>query len=352
MTIPAFLQSLLTAHGPSGYEATPASVWREAAAAWSDDVQSDSMGTSWARVPGTAGGPALALVGHIDEIGLLVTHIDDKGNLRFIGVGGWDPQILVGQRVVLATRGGAVPGVIGKKPIHLLKADDRKKAPELKDLHIDIGAASAEEASEHVRIGDVAVIAGDPVELLGGRVASRAMDNRLGCYVVAEAARIVAERGGAAGDVIAVAAAQEEVGLNGARTIAHRLRPGLAVAVDVTHATDAPGIDENENGSHHFGTGPVISRGTTLHPVVTEELIAAAAAEGIGYTLEGTTRGTGTDADAIFLSRDGIPTGLVSLPLRYMHSPVEVCQLSDVEDAARLLAAFALRLSAELTFTR
>ena len=182
-------------------------------------------------------------------------------------MGGWDPQILIGQRIVLETKEGPVAGVVGKKPIHLLKPDDRKKVPEMRELHIDVGAADGDEARSLVRIGDVAVIDGEPVELRSGRVISRSMDNRLGCFVAFEAARLVAEAGGAPGDVIAVAAVQEETGLNGARTVAHHLRPGLAIAVDVTHATDAPGVDEAEIGRHHLGSGPVIERGTSMHPL-------------------------------------------------------------------------------------
>lgn len=352
MTIPPVLQTLLTAHGPSGYESDPAAAWREAAGAYSDDVRSDVMGSSVALVPGTADGPSLALVGHIDEIGLIVTHIEESGFLRFTGVGGWDPQVLVGQRVVLATAGGPVPGVVGKKPIHLLDADARKKVPEMKEMHIDIGAADGDAASELVRVGDTAVIAGEPVELQAGRVASRSMDNRIGSYVSYEAARLVAEQGGAPGDVFAVAGVQEETGLNGARTTAYSLRPDLAVAIDVTHATDAPGISESELGKHPFGSGPVIERGTNIHPRVSEMLIEAAEAEKIPYTLSASARSTGTDADAIHVSRGGVPTGLVSVPLRYMHSPVEVVQVDDIENTARLLAAFAMRIPADATFER
>ncbi len=352
MTLPPVLRSLLTAHGPSGYEAAPAAVWREAARSFADEVEGDVMGSSTARVAGTGGGPSLAVVGHVDEIGLIVTHIEDSGFLRFIGVGGWDTQILIGQRIVLATRNGPLAGVLGKKPIHLLTQDDRKKVPELKELHIDIGAKDGDEARSMVRIGDVAVIDGEPLEMPNGRVVSRSMDNRLGCFVAFEAARLVAEGGGAGGDVIAVAAVQEEVSFGGSRTIAHRLDPGVAIAVDVTHATDAPGIDESQHGRHHFGSGPVIERGSTLHPKVSELLIEAAEAEGIPHTIAASARSTGTDADAIFTARDGVPTGLVSVPLRYMHSPVEMVQLDDVENAARLIAAFARRLPADVSFDR
>jgi endoglucanase len=351
MPLPDVLRSLLTATGPSGYETAPAKAFADACAPFAD-VSTDVMGTVTARVKGTGDGPTVAIVGHIDEIGLIVTHIDDKGYLSFIGVGGWDPVILVGQRVELTTRDGIVPGVVGKKPIHLLKDDERKKAAELKDLHIDIGAKDGDEAKKLVRIGDVAVITADPLELPNERFVARAMDNRLGCFVAYEAARLVAEAGGARGDVVAVAAVQEEITFAGARTVAHQLRPDVALVVDVTHATDAPGIDERENGSHPLGSGPVIERGSTMHPRVFDELVAAAEADEIPHTLSASARYTGTDADAIHVSRQGIPTGLISLPLRYMHSPVELVQLDDVLNGAKLAAAFARRLTAETSFER
>jgi endoglucanase len=351
MPIPPVLRSLLTAHGPSGYETAPAAAWREAASSFAE-VSVDVMGSSTARVPGTAGGRRLAVVGHIDEIGLIVTHVDDDGHLSFTGVGGWDPQILVGQRVELATRGGVVPGVVGKKPIHLLKDEERKKVTEIKDMHIDIGAKDGDEARSLVRIGDVAVIAGDPIELPNDRVASRSMDNRLGCFVALEAARLVAEAGGAPGDVIAVAAVQEEVTFGGSRTTAYSLEPDLAIVVDVTFATDTPGIEVKELGKHPFGSGPVVERGSILHPRVSEGLLEAAEAEGIPHTISASAARTGTDADAIHLTRAGIPCGGIGLPLRYMHSPVEMVQLDDVHNAARLIAAFARRLPADATFER
>lgn len=352
MSIPPVLRSLLTATGPSGYETAPAAVWRDAASAWADEVRVDHMGSSTARVKGTAGGRTLAIVGHIDEIGLIVTHIDEKGFLRFIGVGGWDPVNLIGQRVEVTTKNGVIMGVIGKKPIHLMKPDERKAAAEMKDLHIDIGADGEDEAKAAVRIGDVAVIAGEPVELPNDRVVSRSMDNRLGCYVAFEAARLVKEAGGAKGDVIAVAGVQEETGLSGAATLAHNVDIDLAIVTDVTHATDAPGIDVNEIGAHAFGSGPVIERGVALSPVVSELLLATADTDGIPYTIAASARHTGTDVDALHISRGGVPCGLVSLPLRYMHSPVEMMQLDDIENAAKLIAAFALSLAADQTFLR
>jgi endoglucanase len=352
MALPDVLRDLLEAAGPSGYETAPARVWREAAEAAGLEAVIDVVGSCTARVPGAAKGPRLAVVGHIDEIGLIVSHIDDDGFLWFKAVGGWDAQILVGQRVTLLTRDGRLAGVIGKKPIHLLRDDEGKKAPEIRDLHIDIGAKDGDDARARVRIGDVAVVAGEPVELPHDRLCSRALDNRLGAYVALEAARLVAQEGGAPGEVVAVATTQEEITFAGSRTSAYSLDPAVAIAVDVTHATDAPGIEVKESGRHPLGSGPALNRGSIIHPAVFELLHSTAEEEGIAFTIEASSRGTGTDADAIHLTRAGIPTGVVSIPLRYMHSPVEVIQLDDVQACARLIAAFARRLTPGMSFVR
>jgi putative aminopeptidase FrvX len=353
MTLPPVLLRLLSAAGPSGYETAPAAVFAEAARVFTDDVSVDIMGSVVARVPGTVeGAPLLAIVGHIDEIGLMVTHIDDDGFLRFAGVGGWDAQVLAGQRVRLETKGATLPGVVGRKAIHLLRDEDRKKVPELRELHIDIGAKDGDEARKLVRIGDVAVIDGEPIELLGDRFISRAMDNRLGAFIALEAARLVAEAGGAPGVVAACGVVQEEIGLHGARTAAFGIAPDVAIAVDVTHETGVPGTDVSEIGKHRFGDGAVIERGSTMNPALFEMLHDTAEREGIPFTVAAAARGTGTDADAIHLSRAGVPTGLISIPLRYMHSPVEMAQLDDIEACARLIAAFAMSLTAETSFAR
>jgi len=290
------------------------------------------------------------VMGHIDEIGLIVTHIDDEGYLWFREVGGWDAQILVGQRVVLDTREGPIRGLVGKKPIHLLRDEERKKVAEIRELHIDIGAKDGKQAREMVRIGDVAVIDADPLELPNGRLASRALDNRLGSFVALEAARLVAEAGGGQWELAAVAAAQEEITFGGSRTSAFSLEPDAAIVVDVTHATDAPGIDVKEAGKHEFGSGPVITRGSTINEGLFELLYETAEQEKIPFTVEASSRATGTDADAVNASRGGVPTALVSIPLRYMHSPVELVQLDDVHACARLIAAVALRIEREATF--
>jgi putative aminopeptidase FrvX len=348
------LLELLAARGPSGYEQAPAAVWSEAASSFAQ-VSTDLVGTPLALVApkhGFESSPRRLLVmGHIDEIGLIVTHIDDEGYLWFRPVGGWDAQILVGQRLAIDTREGPVTGVVGKKPIHLLRDEEAKKVADIRDMHIDIGARDGKDARAIVRIGDVAVIDAQPVELPNGRLTSRALDNRLGSYVALQAARIVAEAGGGEWELAAVAVAQEETTFGGSRTSAFSLEPDAAIVIDVTHATDAPGIDVKESGKHELGSGPVLSRGSTLNDKLFELLFAAGEEAKIPFTLEATGRATGTDADAVHLSRSGVPTALVSIPIRYMHSPVELVQLDDVEACARLVAAAALRLQRESSFS-
>jgi putative aminopeptidase FrvX len=352
VSVPDLLRDLLTAAGPPGHEAAPAAVWRDAAEAFGAEVTVDAMGTSVARVGGRGDHPLLAVVGHVDEIALLVSHIGDKGFLHVVRSGGWDPQVLVGQRVQVMTREGPVPGVVGRKPIHLLEQEERKKAVELKQLHVDIGARDGDEARERVSEGDQVVIAADPVELPNGRLASRSLDNRLGVYVALEVARRVHEAGGGAGPVAGVAAVQEELGAHGARAMAYGLRPDLAVVVDVTHATDAPGVEPGELGKHGLGDGPTITRGAIVSRPLNDLLDAAAAAEGIDCATEVAGGATHTDADVIHMSRTGIATALVSIPLRYMHSPVELVELADVENVIRLIAAMALRLEPDQQLTR
>jgi endoglucanase len=341
------LLELLEARGPSGYEHAAAAVWSRAAGEFAE-VSSDVVGTPRATVARRRGarGDArrLIVMGHIDEIGLIVTHIDDEGFLWFREVGGWDPQVLVGQRVLLDTRGGPVRGIIGRKPIHLLREDDRKKVSEVRDMHIDIGARDGDEARAMVRIGDVAVIDAGPVMLPNGRLVSRALDNRVGSFVALEAARLVAEAGGAAWEVVALAAAQEETTFGGSRTSAFSLEPDAAIVVDVTHATDAPSIDTRQSGRHELGSGPVIERGSNINAALFERLYGAGERARIPFTVEASGRATGTDADAVHISRGGVPTGLVSIPLRYMHSPVELVALEDIDAGARLIAATALAL--------
>jgi putative aminopeptidase FrvX len=345
-----FLTKLLSTPGPSGNEAAAAEVWREEARKFAG-VRGDSMGNSFATL-NSGGSPGVMLSGHIDEIGLMITHVDEQGLLHFTGVGGWDPQVLVGQRVRMQTSDGEVFGVIGKKAIHLMEAEERKKVSQIKNLWIDVGAKDSDEAKEMVRVGDVGVLDQDLLELPNGRVASRSLDNRMGTFVVLEALRLLSEEDNLAPEVIAVASVQEEIGLYGARGAAFGLDPDAAIAVDVTHATDTPGVSKNENGDHALGSGPVIARASVLSPTVSDGLIATAEAEEIPYTLQGNSRSTGTDADAIHFTRAGIATGLVSCPNRYMHSPNEIVDLEDLENCARLISAYVKTLDENTDFVR
>jgi endoglucanase len=347
-----FLERLLNAEGPSGFETRPAAVWREEAETFARDVTTDLYGSVSAAVnPG--GSPRVMLAGHLDEIGLQITHIDEEGDLYVDEVGGWDPQVLVGQRVRILGRDGNVPGVIGKKAIHLMKPDERTKASKITDLWVDVGATSADEVKElGLRVGDPMVLDQGMIRLAGDRVVSRAMDNRIGAYIVLEALRLLAEDPGEAA-AYAVATAQEEIGYQGggARTAAYALKPDVALVVDVTFSTDVPDVPKKELGDHKIGGGPVLTRGSAAHPVVFDRLVEAAEAEGIPYTIQAAPKYTRTDADAIYLVRSGVPTGLASVPNRYMHSPNELVSLEDLQRTARLFAAFVRRLTPGVDLT-
>lgn len=336
-----FLKRLLDTPGPSGFEAAVARVWREEAERFADRVTADVSGNSFATV-NEGGSPRVMLAGHIDEIGLMITHIDDDGFLYVDGIGGWDPQVLVGQRIRILGKDGHVLGVVGKKPIHLMKGDEKEKASKLTDLWVDIGVRGRDAVLRRgIRVGDPAVIDAGVVELGEGLIASRAIDNRIGAFVVLEALRLLSQDRPRA-EVTAVATAQEEIGYQGggARTSAYRLDPQVAIVVDVTFATDSPGVEKKELGDHRIGGGPVLTRGSAAHPVVFERLVEVAEREGIPYSIAASPRYTSTDADAIYLSRAGVATGIVSVPNRYMHSPNEIVSLEDLERAARLIAAF------------
>lgn len=348
----SFLETLLNTPGPSGFEQRPAKVWRAEAEGFAD-VWTDVVGNSYAGV-GLESRPRVLMAGHIDEIGLQVTHADDSGLLYFGGIGGWDPQVVVGQRVLLLSQKGDIPGVIGRKAIHLLEPKEREKAVKLKDLWIDVGASSKEELDEMgVRVGDPAVLNESMIRLAGDRIASRAIDNRMGAWVVLEALRILSKDRKEAG-AIAVATTQEEIGYQGggARTSAYETKPDVALVVDVTHATDVPDVEKKEVGDHKLGGGPVLSRGSVTHPDVFERLASVAEANDIPYSIQAAPRFTSTDADNIHLVRTGIPTGLVSVPNRYMHSPSEVVSIDDLVNTARLLAAFVQSLDGDVSFVR
>ena len=349
MPIPDLLERLLTTPGPSGEERAAAAVWREAAAPVGE-VSSDVLGSSWVCVPGTAGGPKLLLVGHIDEIGLVVTHLGDDGLAAVRTLSGWDPSAAAYQRVDVQTRGGVVPGVVAVKQQKRKRGEDRRPI-ESDDLFLDVGAKDGDELRSLIRAGDHVIWHGAPLALHGNRVASRAFDNRMGCYVALESARRIAERGGAPGDVIAAAAVQEEVGdYAGSRTVAFATEPDVALAIDVTNPSDIRGADHDDEGKIVLGGGPTLSRGPSIHPDVFELLHDTAEAEGIPFAIEVSKGTTWTDADAVYVSRAGVATGVVSVPLRYMHSPVETIDLEDVERAVQLIVAFAFKLEPGLSF--
>ncbi|MEO7363468.1 MAG: M42 family metallopeptidase [Gemmatimonadaceae bacterium] len=346
----AFLKRLLDTPGPSGFEHAPAKVWREEAAKFAS-VRADVVGNSIATVEG-GGGPTIMLAGHIDEIGVIITYVDDNGFAFIEPIGGWDPQVLVAQRIRFLGQNGYVHGVIGKKPIHLIKPDEREKASKMTDLWVDIGTTSRAETLEHLNVGDAGVIDTRLLELPNGRIVSRAIDDRIGAFVVLEALRRYAENPGAA-RVVAVATTQEEIGYSGggARVAAHTVNATMAIAVDVTFATDHPSVEKKEVGDHKLGGGPVLTRGSVISPVVFRLLKHAADAASIPYSLHAAGRVTSTDADAIQLSREGVATGLVSIPNRYMHSPNEMVSLEDVQRAAELIAATCRLVTSETDFT-
>jgi putative aminopeptidase FrvX len=348
-----FLERLLDAEGPSGFETRPAAVWREEASGFADSVRTDVSGNVVAAV-NPAGHPRVMLAGHLDEIGLQITHVDEEGYLYVDEVGGWDPQVLVGQRVRILGKNGTVSGVVGKKAIHLILPDERDKASKVKDLWVDVGASSRDEVTElGIRVGDPMVVDAGLVRLAGDRIVSRAMDNRIGAYVVLEALRLLAGDPAEAA-VFAVATAQEEIGYHGggARPVAFALEPEVALVVDLTFSTDVPDVPKKELGEHKIGGGPVLTRGSAAHPVVFDILVEAAEAEGIPYTIQAAPKYTRTDADAIYLVRAGVPTGVVSVPNRYMHSPNELVSRADLDWTSRLLAAFVRRLTPQVDFTR
>ena len=351
----SFLFRLLEAAGPSNYEVEAARVWRQEAERFCASVIADVNGNSIARlrtgVP--EGAPKVLLTGHIDEIGLIVSHVNDDGTLAFRGIGGWDPQVLVGQRIRVLARDGALTGVVGRKAIHLLKGDERDKAVKLEDLWIDLGAAKKEEVAGKVRVGDPAVIEAGPVALPfgDGLVAARAHDDRCCAFIALEALRLLSEGEPPRADVYAAATVQEEITFRGAHTVTATLQPDVAIALDVTHASDRPGVAAAEVGEHAVGTGAAITRGSVANEALVELLVRTAEREGLKYTLEASGRHSGTDADAMIITGRGLAAGVVSVPCRYMHSPVEVVSLHDLDTAARLLAAAIRAIGPETDFT-
>jgi len=340
-----FLKRLLETASPSGFEEANAAHFREYVTPFADRVETDRHGNVIASV--NPGAPVrVMLSGHIDEIGFLIHHIADEGYCYFRPIGGHDTVVIVGQRVTVHTANGPVPGVIGKKPIHLLTPEERDKGKvELHDLWIDLGVTGGKDevAAAGVQIGDCVTYAVGFQQLLGDRIAARALDNRIGAWVVAEALRRVRELAPQVG-VFAVASVQEEIGLRGARTAAYSIDPQIGIAVDVSFATDYPSMDKRKVSELKLGKGPGILRGANASRKLSEFLIKTATDSEIPHQISISPAGTGTDANAIQVSRGGVTTGLVDVPLRYMHTPCEVIALSDADNAAELLARACAKL--------
>lgn len=345
-----FLADLINSISPSGYEAPVAAVWKAEAEKFADKVWTDTHGNSYAVVnPG--GSPRVMLAGHYDEIGFQITYIDEKGFLWIQPLGGWDPQIAQGQRVQIMTKSGIVRGVIGKMAIHMQTPDQRKQVTEIKDIWVDIGAKNKKDAEKMVEIGDPLVVAYGFEEMANGLAAGRAFDDRAGAFVVLEAARQLSQLSPKA-EIHAVATVQEEIGLRGARTAAYGIDPDIGIAVDVTFATDHPNMADAMKRENliELGKGPVLTRGPNINPTLFDLLVKTAKAEKIPVQISAEPGGTGTDANALQLNRAGVVTGLVSIPLRYMHSPCELISLKDLEQCATLLAKTIEKVTARTNF--
>ncbi len=346
----AFLQELIETPSPTGSEIPVAELVRRRASAVADEIETNTMGSVHALLRGTTEGvPTCMLAAHMDEIGLMVTYISDEGFLSVAAVGGVDPAILPGMRVDVHAAEGVLRGVVGRKPIHLIEPDERKKVTPLDKLVIDLGMP-AERVKELVSVGDVITFGVGFEEFGDGMAVSKAFDDKVGVYIALKVMEELASAGRGKGNFIAAATTQEEIGTRGGMTSAYGVNPDVALAFDVTHATDYPGIEKSKYGKFVCGEGPVIARGPNINPVVFDRLIAAAKAEGILYQIEAEPSVTGTDARAIQVTRAGIPCGLVSIPLRYMHTPTEVISLADVDATVKLITRFVMDLDETTCF--
>ena len=346
------LLEILATPSPTGWEAEGQKLWIKNVKPNADRVESDPHGNAWAILEGTdAKAPRVMLEAHVDEIGFIVRHIDDKGFLAVGPIGGSDRTLAPARRIRLFGSKGVVPGVIGNTAIHLRDKGNEKPA-EWKDLYIDVGASSAKDVEKlGIRVGTPAIFVDDAVEFSKGRVVGRALDNRIGGFVLANTLAILhSSKKRPRATSYAVNAVQEEIGCHGARMATHRIRPSVALVFDVTHATDTPGINVKEHGLVELGKGPTISHGAANHPLVAKRLVEVAEREKIPVQHEAVSRSTSTDADVVYTSRDGVPCALISIPLRYMHSPVEMVVLEDALNAARLAAGFIQSLDRTDTF--
>jgi len=344
-----FLKSLLEAPSPSGFEQPVQKIWRENVGKYADRIQTDVHGNCIGII-NEEGSPRILLAGHCDELGFIVQYITDEGFLHFRNIGGFDVNIIPGRRVKVHTKKGPILGVTGKKAIHVMTDEEKKKKAEIHDLWIDIGVGDRKEAEALVSVGDPVTYTVGFEELRKDLAISRGFDDKAGSFAVGEVLRMLSGKSFKAA-VYSVSTVQEEVGLRGARTSAFGINPKVGIAVDVTHATDHPDMDKKRVGDIKLGSGPVIARGANINPVVEKMLIRTARDEKIPFQIEAAPGGTGTDANAIQLTRAGVATGLVSIPLRYMHTSVETLSLKDVENVSKLLTAFILRLDDSMDFT-
>ncbi len=344
-----FLTQLVETPSPSGYEQPAQRVIKGQLHNIADNLHTDVMGNLIARLAGQ-GGPKVMLAGHCDEIGFMVQFVDDHGFIYFGAIGGVDPHLAPGQRVSIHTENGDVPGVIGKKAIHLIEPKDREKVIKLKKQFIDIGCSSHEEVEALVRIGDPVTFAVGVQMLQNDRATSRAFDDKMGAFIVTEVMKRVKQDGQIPADLYAVSTVQEEIGLRGAATSSYGVNPDVGIVVEVTHATDYPDVEQSSIGRVELGNGPVIARGANINPVLFKLIVATAAEEDIPIQIIGIPRATGTDANVMQLSRSGVATALLAIPLRYMHTPVETLSLEDLELAIRLLVAVVKQIDGDSSF--
>jgi len=348
-TPPIFLVDLLNARSPSGYENEAQAVIDKYVQPSADAYHKDTMGNRIAVLHPT-GRPTLMLAGHIDELGLIIRYINKEGFIYFDTIGGHDHSIISGRRVSILTKKGSVKGVTGKRAIHLMEPEERKKVPARHEMWIDIGAKSNKKALELVNIGDVAVY-DQSFEILHDSVcAACAFDDKAGAYVVCEALRRLSMLNKLEAKVVAVATTQEEIGCRGSITATYTVHPQVGIAVDVGHATDHPDCDSRKHGETKLGQGPILCRGANISPLVFDRLVYCAEKEKIPYQIDSDPHPTGTDARSIQISREGVATGLISIPLRYMHTPSEVVDLQDIENGVKLLVSFAQSLSKKESF--
>jgi endoglucanase len=346
-----FFCSAIETPSPSGFEEPIQALIRQYIAPHAEQVRTDVHGNLIAST-GDSSGPRLMYAGHCDQIGMLVSYIDDAGFIYAQTIGGWDPQQLIGQSMTIWTDSGPVPAVISRKPIHLLSNDERAKVVDLSDLWLDIGAKDKTQASSLVRIGDPVTLELRYRELIGDMVSGPGMDNKAGMWTVMEALRRAGAHSTPLGcHLHSVATVQEEIGLRGAKTAAGSIDPAVAIAVDVTHASDCPTIDKQKQGEIVVGGGPVIFRGPNINKKVAARLIELCESNSVPFQLAAIGRATPNDANAIQIHGAGVATGLVAIPNRYMHSAVELISLADIDNIAKLLALFAQTLSHEDDFT-